>query len=210
MHASLEQLIGLRDDEPTLPEVCDHVRGCETCTHTLDELTGVATGIRSIPDPALPPNVWPQVLDRVERVAAPVRPRRRWMLATGFGLAASVAAALALVALPSHAPFSGERPSATESALKSQTLDRLMAQSRYLEWTVVVLGNNAEQTPVSGSTATTIAALEDRIALVDYAINHAAPAPRSNRVLKELWQQRVQLLQALAAVRYAQVADNRI
>ncbi len=63
---------------------------------------------------------------------------------------------------------------------------------------------------ISVGTAATVAALEDRIALVDYQLNSASVQAGGNPELAQLWQQRVDLLQSLAAVRYAQVTNDSI
>ena len=48
----------------------------------------------------------------------------------------------------------------------------------------------------------------DNIALVDDEINNAPVRSGNESILAQLWQKRVDLLQSLAAVRYAQVADS--
>src|SRR5215469_3156858 len=94
MHASLEQLISLRDEEPVAFEVQQHVRGCEYCAQVLNELAAVREGLASLPDPLPPADTW-------GRITAPRQAgaglKRRWLPAAGVGLVASVAAALLVV-----------------------------------------------------------------------------------------------------------------
>lgn len=204
MHASLEQLISLRDEEPVALEVQQHVRGCEYCARVLNELAAVREGLASLPDPLPPADAW-------GRIAAPRQAgagfRRRWLPAAGIGLVASVVAALLVVNPPLRR--SPEAPVTTPvNATQAVDIGQLQAQSQYLERAVLELNGNTAAMPVSADTANTIAALEDNIALVDDEINNAPVQAESNSQLAQLWKKRVDLLQSLAAVRYAQVADN--
>ncbi|MGE5625108.1 MAG: hypothetical protein ACM3ZT_06135 [Bacillota bacterium] len=203
MHASLEQLIGLRDEEPVAAEVQQHVRGCSRCAKALNELVALREGVATLPDPLPPPGVW----DRITAEAAARRQpaRRRWLAAGGVGLAASVAAAVLLVNLRLSTPAAAPVAAATPSTA-APSVGQLMAESQYLEHAVLNM-NSADSLAVSAGTASTVAALEDRIALVDYELNNM-PAGGGDAKRAELWKQRVDLLQSLAAVRYAQVTGS--
>ncbi len=101
-------------------------------------------------------------------------------------------------------------PTVAGTASPAPDLGQLQAESRYLERAVLDLDGNTEGMAMSADTASTVAALEDRIALVDYQINSAPTQQAGNLDLALLWKQRVDLLQSLAAVRYAQAADRGI
>ncbi|HEY1991291.1 MAG TPA: hypothetical protein VGH71_02435 [Gammaproteobacteria bacterium] len=209
MHASLEQLIGLRDEEPVAVEVQQHVRGCSRCAAALNGLLAARERVQALADPVPPADAWRRILAASERSSR----RRRWLpAAAGLAVAATVVGMV--VSFGPHGP----RPVDTTLATASQSLgqpadiNQLMAQSRYLERAVYKLGGQSDDTAMSAGTASTIAALEDRIALIDYEIgtaNQASKALASDHV-KQLWQQRVDLLQSLAAVRYAQTANTGI
>ena len=100
--------------------------------------------------------------------------------------------------------------SVAASSATPASVPTLVRKSRYLEDAVMSLNADTDHMVITAGTATTVAALEDRIALVDYEINHAATSPKTQSRLTQLWQQRVNLLQSLAAVRYAQVANSNI
>ena len=205
MHASLEQLISLRDEEPVSVSVQEHVRGCGFCARTLNELAAVRDGLGQCADPLPPPGAWAEIVAKAEGRGARALRVRRWLPAAGVALVASVAGAILM--LNTHQLLTvPEQQVVTPPA----SLGELMAQSRYLERAVLEVGNNADQMPVSAGTASTVASLEDRIALVDYEINDTSgPKPDDTR-LAQLWRQRVDLLQSLAAVRYAQVTNSGI
>lgn len=207
MHASIEQLIGLRDGEPVAVELQDHVRGCDRCARVLNGLVTLTDGLRDVADPEVPSGVWQRVLDQVDRSDVE-HDSPRWMPALGVALVASIVGTLLLVRVPATLPGPDASSATTAVPAPAPGLGDLMAQSRYLERAVLSLNDSADRMVVSAGTASTVATLEDRIAVVDYEINHAPS--RSGRELEKLWQQRVNLLQSLAAVRYAQVAGNSI
>ncbi len=210
MHASLEQLIGLRDEEPVAVEVQQHVRGCSRCAKALNGLLAAREALTAVPDPLPPADAWSRIVLAADLSA---RRRRRWLPAAGVGLVASITAAVFLVNLHlTPAPASGNATAAATNLSPNGNADvtQLMAQSRYLERAVLKLDGHADSMAVSAGTASTIAALEDRIALVDYEINDASGKQGAGQRVTELWKQRVDLLQSLAAVRYAQVANEGI
>ena len=208
MHASLEQLITLRDEEPVSVEVQQHVRGCNQCAAALNGLLSARERLTALADPLPPADAWQRIVLAADRSSR----RRRWLPVAGLGVAAS-AAAVAVLLMDLHLAQPQARPDlAVVSPISDKPADvnQLMAQSRYLERAVLKLDGHADRMAVSAGTASTIAALEDRIALVDYAINSASGLDDSDPHMAQLWTQRVDLLQSLAAVRYAQVADAGI
>ena len=207
MHASLEQLIGLRDEEPVSVEVQQHVRACTQCAAALNGLLTARERLTALADPLPPADAWQRIAAASDRS----RSRRLWLPAAGLSLAASVTAVALLVNLHvKPQPARDDTAVVTPSGSQPADVKQLMAQSRYLERAVLKLDGPADNMAVSADTASTVAALEDRIALVDYEINSAAGVPNDDPHMVQLWKQRVDLLQSLAAVRYAQVADAGI
>ena len=208
MHASLEQLIGLRDEEPVAVEVQQHVRGCNHCARALNELVAMREGLAALAEPLPPPGAWNGILAAEE--ASGKSARRRWLPAAGVSLVASVAAAVFLINVRMSVPAAAPAVTTTPGVSAPISVGQLMAQSQYLEHAVLNMNDSADGMVVSAGTASTIAALEDRIALVDYEINNTPARGGSNPRLAELWKQRVDLLQSLAAMRYAQVTSSGI
>lgn len=204
MHASVEQLIALRDGQPLAAEAAAHVRSCAECGQALLRLSDWRQRLRTLPAFDAPENVWARVAGRLDQPAD--INRARWLPAAGIGLAASLAAVVVLVFW--H-PWPAENRSAVVTAgaaLDAGRLAQLQAQSRYLENAVQFMSADSHSSIVNVGSAATVAALEDRIALVDYAINSTAARPQTGGQLTQLWQQRVDLMQSLVAVRYAQAA----
>ena len=204
MHASVEQLIALRDGQPLAAEAAAHVRSCAECGQALLRLSDWRQRLRTLPAFDAPENVWARVAGRLDQPAD--INRARWLPATGIGLVASL---VAVVVLVFWHPWPAENRSAVVTAgaaLDAGRLAQLQAQSRYLESAVQFMNADSHSSIVNVGSAATVAALEDRIALVDYAINSTAARPQTGGQLTQLWQQRVDLMQSLVAVRYAQAA----
>ena len=209
MHASLEQLIGIRDEEPVAAEVQQHVRGCGHCAAALNGLLAARERIQSLADPVPPADAWQRIMVAGERAMH----RRRWLpTVAGLAVAATVVGMVVYFGPQGPHPAPATLAVADQAGGKPADIDQLMAQSRYLERAVYKLGGQSDDMAMSAGTASTIAALEDRIALIDYEIGTAKQSPQAPAAshVKELWQQRVDLLQSLAAVRYAQTANTGI
>lgn len=204
MHARLEQLISLRDGAPVAAEAAVHVRECDDCRTEVARLGHWRQRLIDLPAFDAPEGAWQKIAARLDEQPVPVR-RRYWVPAVGVGLAACLVAGVVLVTLRLQAPPAAPTPRAVASA--TPMLSQLQSQSRYLEQVMQAMNGGDDQGLTTASTAATVAALEDRIALVDYAINRANTAPKPPTDLTALWQQRVNLMQSLAAVRYAQVSD---
>lgn len=208
MHASPEQLIALRDGEISDAAVQAHVRACTQCATELNTLVGLRAELGKLPNFALPEGAWQTIAVRMERDEPAHEFWHSGLRATGAALVASIVIAVTLM----MSPFASRHPADTTitGRASSASVPQLMAQSSYLERAVLSLNADADHLVVSAGTAATVAALEDRIALLDYQINQAVTDARGRERLPKLWQQRVNLLQSLAAVRYAQVASSDI
>lgn len=208
MHASPEQLIALRDGEPVDAAVQAHTRVCAECAAEFNTLVEMRAMLARLPEFAPPDGAWAAVVARVEHgdSIAGIRPQR--LRAASIALVASIVLAVTLTIFPGFPRQPAD--TTTVGNVASASVPQLVLQSRYLESAVLSLNASTDHMVISAGTAATVAALEDRIALVDYEINHAAVDPRNRNRLPQLWQQRVNLLQSLAAVRYAQAANGTI
>lgn len=204
MHASVEQLIALRDGQPLAAEAAAHVHGCAECGQALLRLSDWRQRMRALPAFDAPNDSWARVAERLDQSAG--ANRARWWPAAGIGVAVSLAVAVVLVAWHPWVPVNSIATATSGMALDAGRLAQLQAQSRYLENAVQLMNADSNPSIVNAGSAATVAALEDRIALVDYAINGMTARPQAGAQLTQLWQQRVDLMQSLAAVRYAQVS----
>jgi hypothetical protein len=146
--------------------------------------------LRELPELAPPPGVWERVLEaeRARRAA-----RRFWHRAV------AMAAAAAVVAVGVGA-YLVNVPGESDAATATRTYEALVAESARLERVLAEMP--APRPLMAGSTASTIVGLEDRIAAVDAELSYAAAQDAPYR--QALWGERVELMNALVHVRFAQ------
>jgi hypothetical protein len=126
----------------------------------------------------------------------------------GAGIAAAVV--LAVLNIPLGTPVVDDGadifeatppPSVADQNQAQPNLSALMVQSAEIERDLRALP--MQPSLVQASTAATIAQIEDRIATIDYWLNH--PQVRMNPVQAEIyWRQRVRLMNSLLSLRRAQ------
>jgi len=78
--------------------------------------------------------------------------------------------------------------------------ERVLAENERLEWLLAAL---PERHAMNGSTALTMAELEDRLALLDDRLSRVTLEPNAPERAERLWQERVDLMHSLVQVRYA-------
>jgi hypothetical protein len=219
MHASIEQLLNLRDAAPEASDVAGHVNGCQRCQAELGRLRIVQVGLQSLPEIPAPEGSW-EALSRKRPGKGSAKP----MVFTGWfwtgSLAAALAVAVVLFGLLNQVPrgpesgsgsaMSGTTPvlvsrSGTEtagSAAKVGDMAQLMARSQQLEQVLRAMPEGPQV--VSADTAGTISVLEDRVAMIDYRLSMGEQPELSSAQLQRLWQERVDVMNSLVQVRYAQ------
>jgi hypothetical protein len=203
MHASFEQLLKLRDGADAGDSVAAHVRTCRVCSSTLDRLSTVTQALRRLPARFVAPDRWNAVAAELSGEAQPVariRNRPGWLLPAGSAALVLVVVLLTVARRESPAPATDERTT-TVIAPETRRAD-LLAESQRLESLLASLP--AEPRITRAQTELTVADLEDRLQWVDYRLNLASEAGLGGRDADLLWRERVDLLNSLVAVRYAQ------
>jgi hypothetical protein len=211
MRPGTEDLLAVRDGEPLDASVKALIESSPVHGREVERLRRVGHALRALPALAPPEGVLARVLEAKD---AREVGRSRWLrFAAGAGVVAAVApAAIVYVATsgqPQQEPApllgtgvsSGPRISAAPISYgslveQSARLDRLLAELP------------AQRPLMTGATASTIAGLEDRIAFLDDQLTFSAadklPAPQR----AALWSDRVELMNALVSVRYAEAQAN--
>jgi hypothetical protein len=211
MHASIEELLSLRDGEPGSQAAAAHVEDCARCRAELDQLRHVRTALAALPLQEPAPAAWAAI---TERAARPERSRRGVTMVSAFAAAAALAL-IGLLVVRMNEPASTQMPavaatttpapapSATVAPPADPDTEALIARSRLLEAALARVRYEPEV--VNAGAAVTIEALEEHIALVDYRLNLDAEDPLPPEQSHRLWQQRVDLMDSLVSVRYAQL-----
>jgi hypothetical protein len=203
MHASFEQLLKLRDAAGAEDQPSAHVRACAECGSVLARLSAVTAAMRRLQPRFAAPDRWSAIAAELSRspsdVMAP-RPRPGWLLP-----AASAALVLVVVLLTfgeREAPTPAVGAETATTIAPAATHADLLAESQRLESLLASLP--AEPRITRAQTALTLADLEDRLQWVDYRISLASEVGLGREDAELLWRERVDLLNSLVAVRYAQ------
>lgn len=201
MHARLDQLLSLRDGAPVDAQIRDHVQQCATCLREVARLTQTRVDLQSLPAIERAADLWPQIEARMQQ-----RPQRR----RGVGIAAAlVLAATGAVAFVSSrnasiAPESTPQVAATMPSVATNDVEQLIAQSRELEELLAYLPERPHVERMS--TAATVDSLEQRIQWLDWRLAYQSDGELDELQARRLWSERVDLMDSLVKVRYAQSA----
>lgn len=165
-------------------------------------------GLRELADTMPPRSVWHRIEEQAWAEGLlkrfPAQRRVKWLAGAGIA-AAVVLAVLRLPGMlnPDRIPAAVDLPSTPVH--DAEALDDLMVQSQRLEHELRAI--TYQPRVMRASTAATIGNLEDRIAAIDYRLNH--PAIRMSPSQRQLyWRERVRLMDSLVKLRYAQAQRN--
>jgi hypothetical protein len=213
MRPSTEDLLAVRDGEPLDASAKAVIESSLVHGRDVERLRRVQNALRALP--ALEPPV--DVLGRVlEAKEAREVGRTRWLrFAVGAGVAAAVATAATVYVTTSSQSRQPEVAPATLVASGEPNAPHVTAPASYVSLVEQsgrldqLLAELPAQRPLmTGATASTIAGLEDRIAFVDdqLAFSAAGKLPVPQRAA--LWSDRVELMNALVSVRYAEAVNG--
>ena len=171
---------------------------------SVNELERLKHGLGELPGTMPPRSVWHRIEEQARAeglLTAPgINRRTKWL--AGVGIAAAVV--LAVLRLPGALipdSISGGEEITSTPVYDAQSIDALMVQSQQLEHQLRAITYRPRM--MRASTAATISNLEDRIAAIDYQLNHARVqmSPVQRRLY---WRERVRLMDSLVTLRYAQ------
>jgi len=214
MHASFDELLKQRDDRPGDAALVAHVRSCAECGEQLAQLQSRIDLLRRLPGHGPAPDRWSEIqaaLAAPPMAASPAKPRPSWWVPAASAAAVVIAV---LVTLQPHGstspgPEGGiDQPTAAATgtsvvpAASSADQAGLIEESQRLEHLLAAFSEAPRVT--RAGTALTVADLEDRIQWVDYRLNLGAEAGLDPNQARRLWRERVDLLNSLVAVRYAE------
>jgi hypothetical protein len=209
MHPSTEALLTLRDGQPIDAALREHLLADPEAVAELERLRHMREALRELPDIEPTSDAWSQVaaeLDRDDLYRA--RKPLRWAAGAAIAAAAATGAILFLmqspgglldtpprsVAVDQAAPFALPLapPSYVALVEESARLERVLAR---IPW---------QRRMMNARTAGTIVGLEDRIAYIDEQLALGTAHDMGFPEREVLWGQRVELMNALVNVRYAQ------
>ena len=224
MRARTEDLLTLRDGEPIDAALRGRLLADPDNRHEIERLTRVAEDLRRLPPLEPPPDMWP----RIAAAAAKREAEPRKLRAAGFAGAVVAAATLvaAIVAPWQRSPHDASAANATaprgEAVAPARDAEPpsrvagntfvaradyapLVAESVRLERLLAELDGRPRR--MNAGTAFTIANLEDHLVLLDDALTYAEARDLDPDYRRLLWRERVDVMNALMYVRYAQYQE---
>lgn len=207
MHARIDELLSLRDGDPVAASIATHVENCPACALELARLQQTRQRLQSLAGFDPPALAW-------ERIGAgsqvrPAQSRRR--VAMKAAAAVSLLAVVIGVATRDEMPSNADVPVAagevrgaviTVAPLDPLPLNHLVEQSRELDAMLQHLPQrpSVERVAMAG----TIDTLEQRIQWLDMQLSYAPDTGLNDAQAYRLWRERVDLMDSLVKVRYAE------
>ena len=163
-------------------------------------LNDIGARLAALPGFEAPAGGWQAVLAARRRRACASSPHWPVLLAASV-LATAVGLAWFLQAAHQRSATAQQPVPAPASIVE----DAIRKENTRLETLLAAL---PEQRAMRGSTAFTVAQIEDRLALVDDRLSRIALEPNAPEHAERLWRERVELMNSLVQVRYADVTGS--
>lgn len=205
MHAHFEELLAIRDGAPVDAKVVQHTSQCAECSRELARLTALKSDLRKLPSFEPPTRAWTAIRGQLQH-----QPQRRPSRAPLFALAASVMVAVLVLPMMHRTSVlipGGSSGSANQAGMvpEADSVGTLMQRSQRLDAVLQVLPRRP-QVERAGTSAT-IDELQNRIQMLDLQLS-AAAGEQHHDDARRLWNARVELMNSLVHVRYAEAAAN--
>ncbi len=210
MHASIEQLLDLRDaqrqdGQTGDPELRAHVDGCSVCRTELSRLNDLREHMRSLPEIKPPAGRWQAIAQAPSKSASSWRQPLAWAIAASLLVVVWLAGNLSgrdAIENRVVAPTGDVEP-ASLAVKRDDDVNALIDRSRRLGMLLQSLPGRPEV--VRAGTDNTIASLENSLAWVNYTLNQPDTALTSGEA-RELWRSKVNLMDSLVKVRYTEAS----
>lgn len=212
MHASTIELLSLRDGEPVAAEVAQHVEQCMQCSGERARLAALRDQLRRLDAQTVPQAagddddlMWSRITAALHSPERPVRSPNRVLALAAVAVWAVVGLIWFGLADPDGASpqlVREDPPPAVVVPDDPPAMAALVGRSRQLER--VLSGLPQRPRVEQAATAATLDALEERIQWLDYALSRTEVADVAAGEAEVLWAERVELLDSLVTLRYAQ------
>ena len=199
MHLSIEQLL----DDPgltTQAEIQKHLENCSRCRLEVQSIRQTQHRLVSLPQLEAPEQSWTNIQAALH---APSRPSRSGVWYVAAAASVAVLAVLIINQRPAEETLeAAPSRSLSENAGANEGIVTLMEQSRHLDLVLQELPNRPRVERVA--MAATLDSIEGRIQWLDMQLTYASAAESDDARTQTLWRERVDLMDSLVKVRYAQ------
>jgi hypothetical protein len=213
MHPGIRELLTLRDGAPVAARSAEHVNACGQCGAEIARLKELRSQLRQLPGFAPPQGAWAAIEQRLSNprpVTTRVLGKRAALLIAGL-LGATLLPALLWQSRRDRPSTNHPSINADFGGIRAQPLSSLVARSQRLEALLRGLPRPAVE---RAATSAAIDELQARIQLLDVQLSGAqlsggeGSEPDRGQA-QQLWAARVQLLDSLVSLRYAEHAAHR-
>jgi hypothetical protein len=204
MHPGIRELLTLRDGAPVAASSAEHVNACEQCGAEIARLKELRSQLRQLPGFAPPQAAWAaieQTLSNPLPVETRVLGKRAALLVAGV-LGATLLSALLWQSKRDRPATNHPSINADFGSVHAQPLSSLVAKSQRLEELLRGLPRPAVE---RAATSAAIDELQARIQVLDVQLSGEPDRGQA----QQLWATRVQLLDSLVSLRYAEHAAHR-
>ena len=199
MHLSIEQLL----EDPglsTQAEIQNHLENCLRCRLEVQSIRQTQHRLVSLPQLEAPEQSWTNIQAALH---VPSRPSRSGVWHAAVAASVAVLAVLIINQRPAEETLeAAPSRSLSENARANEGIVTLMEQSRHLDLVLQELPNRPRVERVA--MAATLDSIEDRIQWLDMQLTYASAAESDDARTQTLWRERVDLMDSLVKVRYAQ------
>jgi hypothetical protein len=203
MHPGIRELVTLRDGAPVASRVAEHVKACQQCGAEIARLKELRAQLRQLPGFAPPQGAW-AVIEQTLSNPRPVTTRalgmRTALLIAGL-LGATLLSALLWQSKRDRPSINHPSINADFGSVRAQSLPTLVARSQRLESLLRGLPRPALE---RAATSAAIDELQARIQVLDVQLSGEPERGQA----QQLWAARVQLLDSLVSLRYAEHAAH--
>jgi hypothetical protein len=200
MHASIADLLSLRDTALVDARIAQHVEKCALCTRELQQLSLARAALRRMPQIDAPAESWSRIQQRAAAPSGRGSPRRWWSAAAAIAAVAVIVVALAR--REEEQPAFADIETLQPGAGRGEPVAALVERSQELERMLQSLPERPRIERVS--TVATIDVLEQRIQWLDFQLSYAPEESLDDVQARRLWRERVELMDSLVKVRYAE------
>ncbi len=207
MHPGIRELLTLRDGAPVVARSAEHVNACELCGAEIARLKELRTHLRQLSGFAPPPRAWAaieQTLSNPRPVTTRVVGKRAALLIAGL-LVATLLSALLWQSRRDRPSTNHPSINADFGSVRAQSVPLLVARSQRLESLLRGLPRPAVE---RAATSAAIDELQTRIQVLDVQLSGSEGSDLDGSQAQQLWTARVQLLDSLFGLRYAEHAAH--
>ncbi len=206
MHPGIRELLTLRDGPPVAAHSAEHVNACGQCSAEIARLKDLRSQLRQLPGFAPPQAAWAaieQTLSNPRLAPSPARAlaKRAALLVAGL-LGATLLSALLWQSRRDRPSTNHPSINVDFGSVGAQPLSSLVAKSQRLEALLRGLPRPAVE---RAATSAAIDELQARIQVLDVQLSGEPDRGQA----QQLWATRVQLLDSLVSLRYAEHAARR-